>query len=731
MLESWSIARRISAGFLVVTLVVIGLAVFSNLSVRQLGGGYLEYRQTARQTIAINAYVEDLFEARVAALKFRSQPTLENRQEVVSNIQEILQGTSYLAAFEVNPGRLATVQELLTSVEEYQQAFERSADFNDTAVAFKKDLLIQLRAIESAVNDLFLASIETGNQTLITNTGVVLGDFMRSSVGIKQYFLTTNMEDLERAQTQFAEFKEKIGALLAQNPVGQVAGTLSTVENLTIGFEDNLQAFGDANQSAKSIQTNTLDRIGPQVQERFDVIASDIVDRQNQLGPQGSAIVQNLQMVIPATGVVATLIAILSAFVIGRWISGSVQRLADTTSKLAEGDNEIEIAGADHAHELGQVARALVVFRDAQIDRERAEAERLSMQKSQEKVVNVMQSELSHLADGNLTIQISEQFDPEYEELRSNFNRTVSALQAVIAKVAEASLIIRSTTVETNTATNELSQRTENQAATLEETAAALDELTASVRSAAEHAKSVDSSVHKARSEAERNGTVVAQAVSAMGEIAESSKQITQVITVIEDIAFQTNLLALNAGVEAARAGESGRGFAVVASEVRALAQRSAEAAKEISELIANSSKHVKQGTQLVGDAGTALSEIITQVNEIASMTSQIASSSAEQSIGLSEINIGVNQLDQVTQQNAAMVQESMSRGEGLAHETEKLNGLIAKFTIAEGAHELSTDYAPQDALSTAITQTHTPAPRPEPKKVAVGGAQDAMWEDF
>jgi methyl-accepting chemotaxis protein len=185
----------------------------------------------------------------------------------------------------------------------------------------------------------------------------------------------------------------------------------------------------------------------------------------------------------------------------------------------------------------------------------------------------------------------------------------------------------------------------------------------------------------------------------------------------------------LNAGVEAARAGESGKGFAVVASEVRALAQRSADAAKEIAGLIENSSRHVAQGTQLVGHAGDALSEIITQVNDIASMTSQIATSAEEQAIGLSEINVGVNQLDQVTQQNAAMVQDSITRGDALATETSKLNALIGKFKVTSRRMTPAVPYDAADALRDAIARTHKPAnnvPRPATHFVA-----EPAWEDF
>ncbi|MVO18740.1 methyl-accepting chemotaxis protein, partial [Parasedimentitalea huanghaiensis] len=235
---------------------------------------------------------------------------------------------------------------------------------------------------------------------------------------------------------------------------------------------------------------------------------------------------------------------------------------------------------------------------------------------------------------------------------------------------------------EISQASDDLSQRTESQAATLEQTAAALEEMTTSVKSASEGARSVEGIVNEAKSEAEASGTVVQNAVSAMTEIEDSARHISQIISVIDDIAFQTNLLALNAGVEAARAGEAGRGFAVVASEVRALAQRSSDAAMEIKTLIGDSSKQVEQGVDLVGKAGTALNSIVERVSHISQLVSEMAVGTSEQSTGLGEINLGVTQLDQVTQQNAAMVEEATAASHLLNTDANKLAKLVSHFNI-------------------------------------------------
>ncbi|MEP1496434.1 methyl-accepting chemotaxis protein, partial [Pseudophaeobacter sp.] len=281
---------------------------------------------------------------------------------------------------------------------------------------------------------------------------------------------------------------------------------------------------------------------------------------------------------------------------------------------------------------------------------------------------------------------------------------------------------------------------TESQAATLEETAAALDELTASVRSAAEGASSVEATMEAAKKEAEISGEVVQSAVSAMTEIEQSSNHIGQIISVIDDIAFQTNLLALNAGVEAARAGEAGKGFAVVASEVRALAQRSSDAAMEIKTLIGDSSKQVARGVDLVGKAGEALDSIVGQVSHISKLVSGIAEGAVEQSTGLNEINTGVTQLDQVTQQNAAMVEEATAAGHMLNADSSKLAELVAIFKLDGSAPVVQMPTAAAPMAPTVAPSAHgeddwdleaaTSAAAPISVSTDGNAAKD-MWQDF
>ena len=296
------------------------------------------------------------------------------------------------------------------------------------------------------------------------------------------------------------------------------------------------------------------------------------------------------------------------------------------------------------------------------------------------RAVDAVAAGLAQLAGNNLTYRIDRPVDAAYEKVRGDFNAAAETLEATMSAILASTNSVGGGAQEIASASSDLSRRTEQQAASLEETAAALDEITATVRRSAEGAKQAFSAASEARADAHRSGEVVREAVSAMDAIESSSRQITQIIGVIDEIAFQTNLLALNAGVEAARAGDAGRGFAVVASEVRALAQRSADAAKEIKTLIATSSAQVGRGVKLVAQTGEALAEIVTKVAQIDGLISEIASSSQEQATGLAQVNIAVNQMDQVTQQNAGMVEEATAAAANLSTESRELARLVGQF---------------------------------------------------
>jgi len=366
---------------------------------------------------------------------------------------------------------------------------------------------------------------------------------------------------------------------------------------------------------------------------------------------------------------------------------------------LASGDYSKDVPYADRVDEIGEMAKSVDHFRQTAIERHKiraqaetveAEKQRIEAEATQRKaaedaervhVIEAVTVGLENLSAGNLSYRINETFAADYEKLRTEFNASITSLATTIDEISVTTESVRLSSSEIGSASDDLSRRTEQQAASLEETAAALDEITSTVKSSSQRAEEASDMVGSAKTGAETSGKVVKNAISAMEKIEESSKQISHIISVIDDIAFQTNLLALNAGVEAARAGEAGKGFAVVAQEVRELAQRSANAAKEIKTLIETSSTQVGAGVSLVNETGTALGEIEGQVGKINDLIQSIVTGAREQSTALAEINSAVNQMDQMTQQNAAMVEETNAATQGLSGEAVKLESLVGRFT--------------------------------------------------
>ncbi|PQZ75865.1 MULTISPECIES: methyl-accepting chemotaxis protein [unclassified Brevundimonas] len=403
-------------------------------------------------------------------------------------------------------------------------------------------------------------------------------------------------------------------------------------------------------------------------------------------------------------GVVALIIALGAiAWLIGA-LSRPVEAMTRAMGRLAAGDLNVAIPAIARRDEIGHMAAAVLTFKqnaeekvrleaEAEVQRAAAEQARIAqaerdaeMARQQAQVVDGIASGLDRLSNGQLAFRLNTSFAPEYEKLRADFNGAMAKLQSTMGVIVDRSSAIGASAHEISQASNDLSRRTEQQAAALEETAAALEQITATVARSAENAVEAGGVVKAARSEAVEGQAVVGRAVTAMGEIERSSNEIGNIIGVIDEIAFQTNLLALNAGVEAARAGDAGRGFAVVASEVRALAQRSAEAAKEIKTLISASSRQVGEGVQLVGDTGEALKRIGGQIERVTAITGEIVASSQEQSSGLQQVNVAVNQMDQVTQQNAAMVEEATAASHSLAQDARELDRMMGQFSLEDAA---------------------------------------------
>lgn len=438
---------------------------------------------------------------------------------------------------------------------------------------------------------------------------------------------------------------------------------------------------------------------------------------------------------------VAGLVGLLLAFGIASSFTRPIRNAMSMSERIASGDFTEQVV-AKRRDELGRLlasldqtraslqamedskerdrAEQLAMLR-AQVEdeRQRAEASQNRTAEEQARVVNQLAIGLSRMASGDLTFRLDEGFSESYVKIRDDFNVTIAQLQDTIGAIATITREVAGTAGEISMSTADLSQRTEEQAASLEQTSASMEEIAATVRKNAENAREAETSARTTHQIADRGGDVVGKAVDAMSRIEESSRKISDIISVIDEIARQTNLLALNAAVEAARAGEAGRGFAVVASEVRSLAQRSAQAAKDIKELITGSTGQVKEGVDLVNRAGASLTEIVGSIRHVAAIVSEIASASSEQANGIDQVNIALNKMDEVTQQNSALVEQNAAAAKSLEDQSHAMAGRVNFFRVGEIEASEVEDEPAESPIVRERMKRHAPTPQRAHRLVA------------
>ncbi|MDP9808452.1 methyl-accepting chemotaxis protein [Rhizobium tibeticum] len=576
--------------------------------------------------------------------------------------------------------------------------------------------LVFIALVQGAIAAFSLTNLEANTQQIgaqnIPNTErlyaivTMLNDVRRSYA---DYLLATGKTDFRNAETTLKTRRQRlataIDAFEKQPKSDYMSQNFSRLQKALANdaaLADKIIALAlDSKRSqANSLYRGELSMSANNIQTLVDGMLAK--DRQSTDAALAAAAGNYNAGVLSIVGglVVALAVAVAAAFLAWKRISRPISTIAARMARLADGDLDTAVPYAGRKDEIGDMAAAVAVFRDnsfarldlersadhtreqAQQERSRNEASKAREASEIQHAVGALAEALGALSEGDLTRTIETPFADHLDRLRSDFNASVAKLRAVLQEVGDNAHAIDAGAGEIRTAADGLARRTEQQAASIEETAAALEEITTTVKDTARRAEEAGTLVTRARSGAEESGNIVRKAVSAMTEIEQSSEKISNIISVIDDIAFQTNLLALNAGVEAARAGEAGKGFAVVAQEVRELAQRSAQAAKEIESLITASNAQVRAGVTLVGNTGKALEAIVGQVQEISRHVDAIVTATREQSIGLAEINTAVNTMDQGTQQNAAMVEEQTAASHGLAQEAAKLMQLLSQFNL-------------------------------------------------
>jgi methyl-accepting chemotaxis protein len=623
----------------------------------------------------------------------------------------------------------------------------------------------KMQSIDTAYSDLLTGQTRAGQYLAKTNRA-----FQNARAAIGDIIMVSDEKSTEKADAELAQsrkkFEEFINVVMVAMPGDQQFDEFKR-QGIKILDDACAGSIKLGRQSTTAAETMAaIATFSKECQPLFPPLTLAIADRTKVLEAAADkasddlTATSNFTAMATLVGMIIGVIIVIAAsfFAVRAWLVRPLDSLRSTMAGLAGGNFDLDVAGGDRRDEIGKMAAAVQVFKDnglrarelaAQAEQLRSQSERNAAAEQQRVAheseqlriaTTALGDSLKRLASGDLTCRIGTAFAAEYESLRADFNGTIDQLSQTIGAVTIAVQNMDSGTNEISSGANDLSKRTEQQAASLEETAAALDQITVNVSSSSKMTEEARGIARRANDSATQSAQVVSHAEEAMERIEQSSQQISNIIGVIDEIAFQTNLLALNAGVEAARAGEAGKGFAVVAQEVRELAQRSAKAAKEIKGLIQNSTVEVENGVKLVRDTGVALKTIGDYISEINKHMESIATSAHEQSTGLAQVNTAVNQMDQSTQQNAAMVEESTAAAASLAQEAGKLRDLVSQFTVeAARAQTAALRQTAQVMARPALSNTRPaasapvrPAARPAPRAASAATASKAdSWEEF
>jgi methyl-accepting chemotaxis protein len=739
------IGTRVGAGFVLIlallgTVAGLGYMALSNAerSTEQLG----TIAQNMARVGIINANFAQLRRRVLVVANTGSEEAEKQARDLLRNINET--GAQAIKALLVEERR-RDIERILSKVNEYAVTFEdivkKRAEQKQAVEGILRPLGNQL---QTALSDLVTSALAQNDYTVAAFAGAVETNFLKTRLNMTQFVAAPSQTGLAKAAEEYdakvVPSLNRLRQVVKPELQARVQELITLAERYSAARPISATSVVEVNR----LNDTVGNAIAAQLREQIDALnKAQLEALENVRNDSVASLEAAVQESLWISGI-AVIVGAVLAWLIGRGISRPLRGLVALLQRMAKGE-DIEITGTERKDEVGETARAVNDIKVMLAEKARQEAEakaaqekltaaerdaamqkvaqefeatvggivqaavagdfsqRVDVQGKTGLVLNVgtainslcenvakalddLIKMLDALAEGDLTRRITADYQGNFAILKDNANKTAERIGASINGIKRSANEVTNASAEISTSTTDLSQRTEEQAASLEQTSASMEEIAATVKKNAENAQQANGSAANARDVANRGGQVVAKAVEAMGQIEGSSRKISDIIGVIDEIARQTNLLALNAAVEAARAGEAGRGFAVVASEVRNLAQRSSQAAKDITDLITNSNSQVQNGVELVNKAGTALAEIVESINQVASIVADIANASGEQASGIEQVNKALTQMDEVTQQNSALVEENAATAKTLDEQARAMGQQVAFFRVEEGA---------------------------------------------
>jgi methyl-accepting chemotaxis protein len=696
----FKIGTRINFGFMTVLVLLLVVAAVGYLGLSGSSDALEEYVHISDNSLKVMETDRNLTNMRRNALAYvqsGDEAALKRVRDMGKTVHDDL---AAIEAGTSNPERREMVKKIVALASQFNSNFElivKSRAERDHAV---NDVMNPLDAkLRAEIAEIVDQGMKTYAMEVVAFGGLAQDALVQVRLNLFRYLVEQDDKLLEAAEQQFSKLTSALQRLheAMEKPEqrAKVRQVMKEAPELLTAFRAAVKTMKEANRIANEVNG----KLSIDIIQAMAALRTSQAKSLAELKTSSEASVSSsIGTALTASGA-ALVIGLFFAWFIGRGILRPVISLTNAMDALARGDLKSEVAGSDRGDELGQMAKAVLVFRDAGREKVRLEAEAAEQRRAAEeerrrnetaqkvaaeqqaRVVESLAGGLKSLSGGDLTHRLPE-FPESYRQIRDDFNSTIEQLQETIQAIASATREVAGASGEISGGSTDLSQRTEEQAASLEQTSASMEQISATVKKNAENAQQANGLAAGTREVADRGGAVVAQAVSAMARIEESSRKISDIISVMDEISRQTNLLALNAAVEAARAGEAGRGFAVVASEVRSLAQRSSQAAKDIKDLITSSSEQVQEGVELVNRAGASLNEIVDSIKKVAEIVSEIASASAEQSTGIDQVNTALTQMDEVTQQNSALVEQNAAAAKALEQQSHAMDERVSFFRV-------------------------------------------------
>ena len=706
MFRRISISTQIICGFALALFLMTGLAFLAYSGVTQLVGLFKQYEVATSMALDVNSINKRLIRARINDMQYRAAPLPETAEAVRGELDALLEQK---ARFRQRLNGANAFSERLSAIRgevaAYREAFDKSVSLQQQVTEAGENLGNTALGIKDAISQLNSAAFGRGSAATAYFASRVQENLMLAQFHTERFLATRSTNSFRAASKELSLAKSRTNDLAGSPQAAEFSEPIAAIASGLSAYETSLRAVQQLARAESQLREKTLDPTGLAIQDELQAITTEIAAEQTGLGTAGLDTAEKTQLRTMLTAIALIVVGIGLAIALAFTISRALNAFTNRMREVANGKFDIEIPERGLKTEIGRMSEALAVFREnglARIEAEQnAETDRLERKREKrereaekardnaeiQKAVDTLAAALTQLAGGDLSARIDTVFPGSMERLRHDFNASLQRLSETMATIKENMASISCVSNELQAGADNLSKRTEQQAASLEEASAALHQITATVDNTTRNADEATTTARHARKSTETSARVVSDAVTAMGRIDQASREISNIIGVIDEIAFQTNLLALNAGVEAARAGDAGKGFAVVAQEVRELAQRSAKAAKEIKDLITNSASEVRNGVELVEATGQALGEINTHVTAVNTHIETIVEASREQAIGLKEISLSVQSLDRVTQQNAAMVEETTAAAHQLSGDSNSLHTLLGDFVMAPGGN--------------------------------------------